>query len=270
MPQDVDASKRLRIATDIVKGGLKVIDPEEGQLINFSYDSTSPQMAAMIANGIADSFINTALQRRYEASAYARNFLDRQINKTRGDLERSERSLVAYAQAQGIINTGSTATNGTSANNDVGSLQGESLVRLNAALADATARRVAAEGAYRQSKATGPTLEVANSTTALNQQRAQLEAEYQQKREFMKPEHPEMQSLRAQIAELDRQIARQAGQIASGQSNSLLANYRAAASARARSSGAGIRPQGRCSQPSRPQYSIQHFPARSGYQPQPV
>ena len=62
----------------------------------------------MIANGIADSFINTALQRRYEASAYARNFLERQINKTRGDLERSERSLVAYAQAQGIINTGSS------------------------------------------------------------------------------------------------------------------------------------------------------------------
>ena len=155
VPQDVDASKRLRIATDIVKGGLKVIDPEEGQLINFSYDLTSPQMAAMIANGIADSFINTALQRRYEASAYARNFLDRQINKTRGDLERSERSLVAYAQAQGIINTGSTATDGTSASNDVGSLQGESLVRLNAGAGgrDGTAgggrRRLSPEQGHR-------------------------------------------------------------------------------------------------------------------------
>ena len=149
--QDVDASKRLRVATGMVRGGLKVIDPEDGQLINFSYDSTSPQMAAMIANGIADSFINTALQRRYEASAYARNFLERQINKTRGDLERSERSLVAYAQAQGIINTGAVGDQtARSAGNDVGSLQGESLVKLNQALADATARRVAAEGAYRQ------------------------------------------------------------------------------------------------------------------------
>jgi len=99
VPQDIDASKRLQIATGIVRGGLKVTDPEDGQLINFTYDSTSPQMAALIANGVADSFINTALQRRYEASAYARNFLERQINKTRGDLERSERSLVAYAQA---------------------------------------------------------------------------------------------------------------------------------------------------------------------------
>ena len=78
----------------------------------------------MIANGIADSFINTALQRRYEASAYARNFLERQINKTRGDLERSGASLVAYAQAQGIINTGSGGPDGKSAGDDVGFVPG--------------------------------------------------------------------------------------------------------------------------------------------------
>ena len=105
VPQNVDASQRLRIATGVVSGGLHVVPPTEGQLIKFSYDSTSPQLAATIANGIADSFINAALQRRYEASAYARNFLERQIAKTRGDLERSERALVGYAQAQGIINT---------------------------------------------------------------------------------------------------------------------------------------------------------------------
>ena len=77
--QDMDASQRLRAATGVVAGGLKVTAPEDGQLIQFSYDSPSPQLSAMVANGIADSFINTALQRRYEASAYARNFLERQI-----------------------------------------------------------------------------------------------------------------------------------------------------------------------------------------------
>ena len=81
--QDADASQRLRAATSVVQGGLKVVAPEQGQLIKFSFDSTSPQLAALVANGIADSFINTSLQRRYEASAYARNFLERQISKTR-------------------------------------------------------------------------------------------------------------------------------------------------------------------------------------------
>jgi capsular exopolysaccharide synthesis family protein len=229
VPQNVDASERLRIATGVVSGGLHVLSPQDGQLIRFSYDSTSPQLAATIANGVADSFINTALQRRYEASAYARNFLERQIAKTRTDLEHSERALVAYAQQEGIINTGTG--DGKTSSGDTNSLQGESLVTLNKALADATARRVAAEGAYRQALATGPTSEVTASTQSLRQQRATLEAEYQQKRTFMKPEHPEMLSLRSQIDELDKQIAQQSAVMSSGRNNSLLADYRAAQSA---------------------------------------
>jgi capsular exopolysaccharide synthesis family protein len=225
-----DASTRLKIAAGKVQSGLKVKPPEEGNLIKLTYDSNIPQMAALVANGIADSFINSTLQRRYEASAYARRFLERQIAKTRGDLERSERALVAYAQAQGIINT-SKAGEGKQSDGDANSLQGESLVTLNQALAAATARRVAAEGAYRQGLATGPTAEVTTSTLPLRQQLATMQAEYQQKRTFMKPEHPEMLSLKAQIDELSKQIASASGQMSSGRNNSLLADYRASVSA---------------------------------------
>ena len=230
--QEGNSSGRLRDATATIERGLHVIAPEDGQLIKFSYDSTSPQLAALIANGIADSFINTSLQRRYEASAYARNFLERQINKTRSDLERSERAVVAYAQQQGIINTGSsTGPDGKSTNNDTNSLQGESLVQLNSALAAATARRVAAEGAYREALATGPTSDVNNSVLPLRQELAKLQGEYQQKRAFMKPEHPEMVSLQSQITELQKQIGAQVAQASSGRINGLRADYRGALSA---------------------------------------
>ncbi|HEV8407223.1 MAG TPA: polysaccharide biosynthesis tyrosine autokinase [Sphingomicrobium sp.] len=226
VPQDMDASKRLRAAASMVGDNLKVVPPQDGELIKFSFDSTSPQLAATVANAIADSFIDTAIQRRYESSAYARNFLERQINKTRGDLERSERAMVDYAQQQGIINT--APTDGQQGVGDTNSLQGESLIKLNEALADATARRVAAEGAYRQSLASGPTSDVAQSTQTLQQQLAQLQAEYQQKRTFMKPDHPEMVSLRSQIDELQRQIGKEQSQVSSARSNSLLGEYRAA------------------------------------------
>lgn len=232
--QQGDSSQRLSAATGTVQGGLKVIAPEQGQLIKFSYDSTSPQLAALVANGVADSFINTSLQRRYEASAYARNFLERQINKTRGDLEKSERAVVEYAQQQGIITTGGASAGPDGkpiSNNDTNSLQGESLVQLNSALAAATARRVAAEGAYRQALSTGPTSDVNASVQPLRQQLATLQSEYQQKREFMKPEHPEMVSLQSQITELQRQISTQAAQASSGRINGLLADYRGALSA---------------------------------------
>jgi capsular exopolysaccharide synthesis family protein len=234
VPQTGDASSRLRAAAGKVGGALHVTPPQEGDLIRFTYESTSPQIAAMVANGIADSFINSTLQRRYEASAYARNFLERQIAKTRNDLESSERAVVAYAQREGIINTAAASDDkggGSSSTSDAGSLQGDSLVTLNQALAAATARRVAAEGAYRSALETGPTSDVTASTQALQQQRATLAAEYQQKRTFLKPDHPDMLSLKAQMDELDRQIASESSQMSSGRNNSLLQDYRAALAA---------------------------------------
>lgn len=222
------AEQRLQTATAKIAGGLKVNMPEEGQLISYTVDADTPAFAASIANQLADSFISTTLQRRFEASSYARDFLAKQINKSRVELEKSERELVAYAQAEGIITTSNPQHDQTG---DTNSLQGESLVALNRALADATARRVAAEGAYRQGVAVGATSDVNAATQALRQQRASLEAEYQDKRTLFKPDHPDMLSLRSRIDELGRQISREASQVSSGRSNSLLAEFRAAQSA---------------------------------------
>jgi succinoglycan biosynthesis transport protein ExoP len=227
--QQADPAVRLRQATQKVATSLSVTPPTEGNLVTFSYVSESPQLAAQIANAYANAFINSALQRRFEASTYARNFLEKQIAKTRGDLERSERQLVAYAQSQGIINTSGAGEGERGA--DAGSLQGQSLVALNEALAQATARRVAAEGAYRSAAAAGPTSEVTATTQALRQSRAALEAEYQDKRTLMKPEHPEMVSLRSRIQELDRQISRETSNVEGSRINGLQAEYRAALSA---------------------------------------
>jgi capsular exopolysaccharide synthesis family protein len=225
----LDAARRLKVATGTVAGGLSVEPPEVGQLIKISYVSTSPELAAQVVNGVADSFIRSNLERRYEASAYARNFLERQIAKTRADLERSERQLVGYAQAQGIINTGGGGE--ASSGGDVNSLQGASLVALNTALAEATARRIAAEGAYRQARGASNTVEVNASTQGMRQSKAALEAEYQEKRTLMKPDHPDMVSLRSRISELDRQISIETSKVSGGRSNSLLADYQAASSA---------------------------------------
>lgn len=227
--QSLNPALRLKVATQTIVDGLEVIPPEEGRLIEFNFVSESPQLSAQVANAVAEAFINSTLQRRYEASAYARNFLQRQIARTRSDLERSERQLVAYAQQQRIINSGS-GEEGAAAG-DAASPQGQSLVALNQALAEATARRVAAEGAYRQVRTTGATSEVTASTQALRQSRAALEAEYQQKRARLKPDHPEMLSLRSQIDELNRQIARETAAVSGSRANTLLAEYKAALAA---------------------------------------
>ena len=223
--------ERLARATGVVAGGLNVTMPEEGTLIRYSYTSPDPQLAATIANGVADSFINAGLQRRFESSAYARQFLERQINKTRSDLEKSEQSLARYAQVEGIITLGGS-TQGSSGSPEAGnSLQGDSLAALNGALAQATARRVAAEGAYRAAASSGPGSAVTTSTQGLRTARAQLEAEYSEKRASLQPEHPEMISLRQRIDELGQQIAREASQVSAGVNNTLGAEYRGAVAA---------------------------------------
>lgn len=229
VPQESDPKTRLRDATAKIEDGLDVIPPQEGQLIKFSYSSPSPGLSAQVANGIADAFINSNLQRRYESSAYARTFLERQIGKTRGDLERSERALVSYAQAQGIINTSDQGENALSSAGS--SPQGESLTAINKALADATARRVEAEGAYRAAMSSGITSAETDSSQNLRQSRAALQAEYQQKRTLLKPDHPDMIALRSSISELDKQITRENSSITSARINSLRNNYKAAVDA---------------------------------------
>ncbi|GAA4017745.1 hypothetical protein GCM10022280_16310 [Sphingomonas swuensis] len=222
---------RLKAATSVVAGGLAVTPPEEGTLIRYSYTSANPQLAATIANGVADSFINAGLQRRFESSAYARQFLERQINKTRTDLERSERQLAQYAQAEGIITLSGGSAGGSNSPEAGNSLQGETLGALNSALAEATARRVSAEGAYRAAAASGPTADVNTSTQGLRNTRAALEAEYSDKATTLKPDHPEMLSLRSRIGELNQQIAREASQVSAGRSNTLAQEYRGAVAA---------------------------------------
>jgi capsular exopolysaccharide synthesis family protein len=141
------------------------------------------------------------------------------------DLERSERQLVSYAQSQGIINMAGRETS------DSGSLQGASLAALNNALAEAQTRRIAAEQAFRQTRAAGQTAEVAASTAGLRTQRAGLEAEYQDKLKRFRPEYPDMVALRARIDELGNQIRAEAGQISGGRNNTLRADYQAAVQA---------------------------------------
>jgi uncharacterized protein involved in exopolysaccharide biosynthesis len=208
--------------------GYEVQPVPNSRLVRISYTSADPQLAARVTNSFSENFISSNLERRYEASSYARSFLERQIANVKRDLERSERQLVGYAQAQGIINMAAGEDGQVT---DGGSLQGASLAALNGALAQAQTRRISAEQAYRQSRAVGPTSDVTSSTAGLRAQRAGLEAEYQEKSKRFRPEYPDMIALRARIDELTKQINSESGQVSNSRNNTLLAEYQAAAAA---------------------------------------
>jgi capsular exopolysaccharide synthesis family protein len=228
LDSEADRATRQKIAAGMLMNSFEVEPVPTSRLVKISYSSPSPELASRITNSFADSFINTNLERRYEASSYAREFLQNQISKVKRELEKSERQLHAYAQQQGII---TTARFPDAPNSDTNSLQGESLIEINTKLSDAQARRIAAEQAYRQALNVGQTAEVATQTLGLRSNRAALESEYQEKLEKFKPDYPDMVRLRARIDSLDKAIAQEGSTLKSGHVTTALAEFRAAAAA---------------------------------------
>ena len=215
---EASRSDEMRQAAKFVQQRTEIEPVRDSQLVRIHFDSEIPGLSARVANALAEGFIASAIERRFGASSYARNYLEDQLTEMKGRLEQSERALVEFAQKEGLVNTGEGQ-----------SLSGQNLTELNAQLAAVQAQRIAAQS--RASQATAgrgaalPADMLANSIIrTLQQQRAQLQAEYQEQLQVFKPEYPAMQQLQGQIEALDKSI----GEELAGIRASVQAEYAAA------------------------------------------
>lgn len=214
--QNLGRAAALQEAAETVRENLTVESVRDSRLINLRMVSTDPTLAAKIANSYGTNFIESNLERRYQATSYARRFLENRIETVKGRLEDSERQLVAYARQQGIVSlnvdTGGSAE-GRAAEQSIDSA---SLVSLNDALSEATAERIAAEQRYRQTQRNSATGDVLNNPAiqSLTTQRAELQGEYQEKLALFRPDYPQMQQLRARIEALNAAIRQESGKVA--------------------------------------------------------
>ncbi|WP_305610233.1 GumC family protein [Brevundimonas sp.] len=203
------ASRRRAAALKALQDNLSVSPIRGSRLVAVGYDNPNPVVAARIANGFAENFIQSNLDRKFESSSYARAFLEERIAQTKERLESAERQLVAYAANQQIINVGEPSE-GAQSGGATESLTSNNLVALNSALARTRAERVAAQERWRSASTSDlMTLpEVLQNPTIqrLTEQRALLNADYQQKLSIYQPDYPEMLRLKAQIEEADGQI----------------------------------------------------------------
>lgn len=192
-------------AVKFIAGSLSVEPIRNSRLVRINFDSTSPEFAARAANAIAEGYIAAGLERRFGASSYAKTYLEDQLRLTKAKLEDSERKLVEFAQKESLVNTGEQGQ----------SLAAQNLTQLNAALATAQDQRIRAQARWQQasSGAMPPDMLSNSNVRALQQQKGQLQAQYQLKLQTFKPDYPEMLQLKSQIDELDRQIATELGGI---------------------------------------------------------
>jgi capsular exopolysaccharide synthesis family protein len=221
------ALKRREAVLKTVRANLGVGPVRGSRLVTVSFQSPDPQLSARVANAFSENFIQSNLDRKYESSSYAREFLEDRIAQTKSRLEDAERQLTAYATTQQIINLREADT----PDGEAQSLVATDLSALNRSLSTAKAERIAAEERWRQA-ARAPLMtvpEVLNNSAIqrLTESRANYEAEYQQKLSLYRPDYPEMVQLKARLDEIDGQIQT----IATGIRNSINGQYMVALNA---------------------------------------
>ncbi|WP_404335664.1 GumC family protein [Sphingomonas sp. MMS12-HWE2-04] len=215
---------RTRVAGAILLNVVSIAPVRLSRLVDIKATSPNPAFSAKVANAWATNFIEATLERRYQATSYARNFLERRLSQLRARLEDSERQLVSYASNQAIINLpGAGGSNGERASERP--LLTEDLSTLNTALAQATADRIQVQARFEQAKGRATTESLGNAAiNSLRQRRAELAADYQRMLVQFEPEYPSAKALKSQLNQLDASIAREEGRV----SSSLETGYREA------------------------------------------
>jgi uncharacterized protein involved in exopolysaccharide biosynthesis len=71
--------------------GLSVTPVSNSQLIQISYESKEPKLAAEIVNAVTKTFVRMNIERHYDTASYSKEFLSESLNKIKKDLEVSEK-----------------------------------------------------------------------------------------------------------------------------------------------------------------------------------
>ena len=205
---------RLRKSVEILLANVEISPTRLSRLVDISFTSPDPAFSAQIANAWATAFIESSLERRFEATSYARRFLEERLEQLRRRLEESERQLVGYASSQAIINIPVPGAD-IAGRPQERSLTADSLAALNAELSSATGDRVRAES--RQRRADGAVAEALTNQaiSLLRQRRAEASAEHARLLTQFEPEYPAVLALAAQVRQLDQSIAREEGRVQS-------------------------------------------------------
>jgi len=192
--------------------------PRVSRLATISFDSPQAELSARIANAYAENFIRGNLERKFESSAYAREFLADQLQESQNRLERSERAAISFARETGIIDASQGVARG--GEDAPPSLTTSTLVQLNEAYSTALANRSAAERRWQATRSQ-PVMSLPEVTTnsAIQQlavMQADLEARLQEESQRRTAEHPLLMQLRERLEMLKTQQRALANSIRDG------------------------------------------------------
>lgn len=204
-------AKRNEVAGKILLDHFGVAPVRGSSLVDLTAVTPDPTLSQRIAQTWSQDFIASNLERRFEASGYARHFLETRLEQLREKLEASERQAVAYASSHGIINLpapGDEKDGGTTGDR---SLLTDDLSALNTSLQVATAERIQAHSRLSDASRPDASSEALDNEAinALREKRAEAAAEYAKLMVQFAPGYPQAKAVASQIQALDAAIGQE-------------------------------------------------------------
>src|SRR5215472_9548463 len=190
---------------------LTVYPVEKSRVIVIEFLSEDPELAANVANAIADAYLDAQRKAKQDQARAASQWLAGEIKSMRKKVVDAESRVAAYRAKSNLLIGNNNTT-----------LSAQQLGDLNTQLAAARAQKADAEAKaklIRDMLKSGQPIEssdIVNSELIrrLSEQRVTLRAQLAEQSSSLLDNHPRIKELRAQIADLDRQITAEAATIA--------------------------------------------------------
>jgi polysaccharide biosynthesis transport protein len=208
-PEFLAVGRRPGEVTDAFLERLHVEPIRNTRLVKVSFKSSSPELAAQVANTFADAVIAHQLDDKKAASRYATQFLTAQVNDARQALQSSEAQLSQFLEQHDILFVG-LERRGQRVGEQRQALVSQELATLSDSFLKAKAERIAKESVLGQATLvnaeTLPAVLENPLIARLKEEATKLEGRYRELGQSFKPAYPRMQRLAENIAEVRQQL----------------------------------------------------------------
>jgi polysaccharide biosynthesis transport protein len=183
-------------------GSLGVKRIPSSRLMEVSYESTDPVLAARILNAHLENFKAQNIQSRYEATLEATRFLTSQLNELKLTVKQSEDARINYERQNQIWSV-----------DDKSNITTQRLADLDKQLTDAQGETLKKQALYEYAKAGDidavPEIRADALLQDLQKKRAELAMQYTESLNQYGPNFPKVLRVQAQMKEVDDQIGRE-------------------------------------------------------------
>jgi exopolysaccharide transport family protein len=199
------------------KEKLAVYQVEKSRVIGIEFASKDPQLAAEVPNAIADVYRSLQSGAKLDSNSEAVRWLETEIANLREKVQDAETKVAEYRSQAGLMSLGSDQSFSSKQLSDISTELAR--VRGERANAEATAENLRATIKAGRPTDTLDAITRSESVQRLRTAESQVQAQISDLSTRLLDGHPQMKSLRAQLAGLRDQIRAEALNVAAGLEN---------------------------------------------------